>query len=53
MACESCADYMDNEHQHPEPGWCMSASEEMASRAERGMEIPGALRDALAEELGF
>lgn len=37
----------------PNPGWCMTASEEPQSRAERRMSIPDKLYEQAADELGI
>ena len=39
-------------YQHPDPAWCMSASEEVASRRERGWVIGNELRQQEAREHG-
>ena len=66
MVCESCADLHTvggngkcnacgevHESRTPEPNFCMSASEEVQSRQERGLPISKELMDKAAKENGF
>lgn len=43
----------DTGYHYPNPGWCMTASEEMASYAERGIPVPDELRHEAAKEQGW